>query len=64
MQVNYKRNALYLLHWQASTPVLAGAGIPLVSMGQLIAAVVADLIGGLLFFWVDQFIFTFQSLAA
>ncbi|MFZ1897331.1 hypothetical protein [Methanoregula sp.] len=33
-------------------------------MGQIVAAVVANLIGGLIFFWVDQFIFTSQSLAA
>jgi hypothetical protein len=64
MQVNYKRYGLYLLRWQASTPILAGAGILLISMGQLVAAIVANLIGGLIFFWVDQFIFTSQSLAA
>jgi hypothetical protein len=33
-------------------------------MGPWIAAIVANLIGGLIFLWVDQFIFTFQSLAA
>jgi hypothetical protein len=64
MQVNYKRYGLYLLRWQASTPILAGVGILLVTMGQLVAAIVANLIGGLIFFWVDQFIFTSQSLAA
>jgi hypothetical protein len=64
MQVNYKRYGLYLLRWQASTPILAGAGILLVSMGQLVSAIVANLIGGLIFFWVDRFIFTSQSLAA
>jgi|SRR5208337_5331196 len=62
MQVNYKRYGLYLLRWQASTPILAGVGILLASMGQLVAAIVANLIGGLIFFWVDQFIFTSQSL--
>ena len=64
MQVNYKRYGLYLLRWQASTPLLAVVGILLASMGQWIAAIVANLIGGLIFFWVDQFIFTSQSLAA
>ncbi|MFA4826294.1 MAG: hypothetical protein WC593_14175 [Methanoregula sp.] len=64
MQVNYKRYGLYLLRWQASTPILAGVGIVLASMGQWVAAIVANLIGGLIFFWVDQFIFTSQSLAA
>ena len=49
MQVNYKRYGLYLLRWQASTPILAGVGILLASMGQLVAAIVANLIGGLIF---------------
>jgi hypothetical protein len=51
MQVNYKRYGLYLLRWQASTPILAGVGILLVSIGQFVAAIVANLIGGLIFFW-------------
>ena len=33
-------------------------------MGQLVAAIVANLIGGLIFFWVDQFIFTSEGLDA
>jgi hypothetical protein len=33
-------------------------------MGQLVAAIVANLIGGLIFFWVEQVIITSQSLAA
>jgi hypothetical protein len=33
-------------------------------MGQPIADIEANPIGGLIFFWVDQFIFTSQSLAA
>ena len=64
MQINFKRYALYLLRWQASTPILAGVGILLAAMGQIVAAIVANLIGGLIFFWVDQYIFTSQSLAA
>jgi len=64
MRINFKRYALYLLRWQASTPILAGVGILLAAMGQLVAAIVANLIGGLIFFWVDQYIFTSQSLAA
>jgi hypothetical protein len=64
MQVNPKRYGLYLLRWQLSTPILAGVGIILVSMGQIISAIIANLIGGLLFFWVDRFIFTSQALAS
>ena len=54
MQINFKRYALYLLRWQASTPILAGVGIILATMGQIVAAIIANLIGGLIFFWVDQ----------
>jgi hypothetical protein len=64
MKVNYKRYGLYLLRWQASTPLLAGVALLLTSAGPLFTAIVANLIGGLIFFWVDQFIFTSQSLAA
>ncbi len=64
MSVNPKRYGLYLLRWQLSTPILAGAGIILASMGQVISAVVANLIGGLIFFWVDRFIFTSDALGA
>jgi adenine-specific DNA methylase len=64
MPVNFKRYGLYLLRWQASTPILAGVGIILASMGQIVAAIIANLIGGLIFFWVDQYIFTAQSIAA
>lgn len=63
-KINFKRYGLYLLRWQASTPILAGIGIWLASMGQIVAAIVANLIGGLIFFWIDQYIFTSQNLAA
>jgi len=62
MQVNFKRYGLYLVRWQLSTPILAGVGIILVSMGQIASAIIANLIGGLIFFWVDQFIFTSHAL--
>ena len=38
MRINFKRYALYLLRWQASTPILAGVGILLAAMGQIVAA--------------------------
>lgn len=55
-----KRFVLYLFRWQLSTPILwpvvnlLGAG-----MGSV---VVANLIGGSIFFWVDKFIFTSPTL--
>jgi hypothetical protein len=33
-------------------------------MGQLVSAIVANFIGGLIFFWVDQFILTSPALAS
>jgi hypothetical protein len=64
MQINYKRYGIYLLRWQASTPILAGVVIILAGMDPLVAVIIANLIGGLIFFWVDQYIFTCQSLEA
>ena len=64
MQVNFKRYLLYLIRWQLSTPILAAVLYFLASMSALTATIIANLIGGLIFFWVDQFIFTSQSLAA
>lgn len=64
MEVNLKRYGLYLVRWQLSTPILAGVGIVAAAYGQFFAAVLANLIGGLIFFWVDRFIFTSPVLAA
>ncbi len=51
-----RRFILYLIRWQLSTPILwlvvkrLGTGIW--------STVIANLIGGAIFFWVDRFIFT------
>jgi hypothetical protein len=45
-----------------STPILAVVLIWLVSLNQWVATAVANLIGGLIFFWVDRFIFTSSKL--
>ena len=69
-KINLKRYALYLVRWQLSTPLLA----PIVAYFKQsdaifgtredwIAAGVANLIGGLIFYWVDRFIFTSASLS-
>ena len=52
-----KKYALYLLRWQLSTPILAICLIWLAGLGELWATIVANLIGGLIFFWVDKWIF-------
>ena len=62
MGVNLKRYGLYLIRWQLSTPILAGVLYLLTDLGALTATIIANLIGGLIFFWVDRFIFTSQAL--
>ncbi len=64
MKINYKQYFLYLIRWQLSTPILAIVLIWLASAGKLAATIVANLIGGLIFFWVDKFIFTSRKLQA
>jgi hypothetical protein len=64
MELNLKRYGLYLLRWQLSTPILTATLVLLASLGKLGATIIANLIGGLIFFWVDKFIFTSQLLEA
>ena len=55
-----KKFILYLIRWQLSTPIL---WFVVKEMGtSLWATVVANLIGGAIFFWVDRFIFTSQAI--
>lgn len=60
---------LYLIRWQLSTPILA----PIVAYFKhsesmfgtredWIAATIANLIGGCIFFWVDRFIFKSKTI--
>ena len=54
-----RKLALYLLRWQLSTPILwlvvrhLGTGLG--------ATIISNLIGGMIFFWVDRFIFTSRA---
>ena len=53
-----KRYGLYLVRWQLSTPILAVCIYFLTqSLGPTLTTVIANFIGGLIFFWVDQWIF-------
>jgi len=63
VQVNLKRYGLYLFRWQLSTPILAGVLHILSSVDKVTATVIANFVGGLIFFWVDKFIFTSQHLS-
>ncbi|MCX7927796.1 MAG: hypothetical protein N2606_06660 [Candidatus Omnitrophica bacterium] len=51
-----RRFILYLVRWQLSTPIL---WLVVRNLGTGIwSTVIANLIGGVIFFWVDRFIFT------
>ena len=55
-----QRFILYLIRWQLSTPIL---WLVVRHMGaSLYATVIANLIGGAIFFWVDRFIFTSKAI--
>lgn len=51
-----KKYLLYLLRWQLSTPILAIC-LSFFNFGNFWNTVLANLIGGLIFFWVDRLIF-------
>ncbi len=53
-----QRYLLYLLRWQLSTPILAVCVVYFACLGSMWSTVIANLLGGLLFFWVDRFIFS------
>jgi hypothetical protein len=64
-----KRLFLYLIRWQLSTPILAPivawfthSGSIFGSKESWIGSAVANLIGGVIFFWIDKFIFTSSKL--
>lgn len=57
MIIMIKQYILYLLRWQLSTPILAIVLKILSNMSTLAATIIANLIGGLIFFWVDKIIF-------
>ena len=64
MKINFKRYLLYLCRWQLSTPILAVVLIWLSMLNKWVATIIANLIGGLIFFWVDRFIFKTNFLSA
>jgi hypothetical protein len=52
-----KQYLLYLTRWQLSSPILAFC-LMYLHFGVTWNTVIANLVGGLIFFWVDKFIFT------
>lgn len=57
MKKTFIQYAVYLVRWQLSTPILSIVLNLLTNMPILWATVIANFIGGLIFFWVDKFIF-------
>lgn len=57
MNTTVKQYLVYLLRWQLSTPIAATVLNLLADMPVLWATVIANLVGGLIFFWVDRKIF-------
>jgi hypothetical protein len=54
-----KQYLLYLARWQLSTPIIAIVMSWFTSQSEIqwVPSIIANLIGGLIFFWVDKFIF-------
>ena len=57
MKKLWTKYLIYLLRWQLSTPILSIVLIALDKIPTIWATVIANLIGGLIFFWVDRLIF-------
>lgn len=58
-----KKFVFYLFRWQLSTPILSVVLIWLATLNKWAAAGIANLIGGIIFFWVDKWIFKETFLA-
>lgn len=52
-----KKYLLYLLRWQLSTPILAIV-LYLLNFSEIYETIIANLIGGMIFYWVDKKIFS------
>ena len=55
--VEMKKFFLYLVRWQLSSPILAVCMVWMGGWNVAVATIVANLIGGCIFFWVDSWIF-------
>ncbi len=62
-KINWQRYGLYLIRWQLSTPILAGVLVLLSNVDKITGTVIANFIGGLIFFWIDKIIFTSDRLS-
>lgn len=56
MNKEYIRFILYLIRWQLSTAILALC-LSFLNFSTIVNTIIANLIGGIIFFWVDKYIF-------
>lgn len=59
--MNFKRFGTYLFRWQCSSPILAG--ILFLIPDPIWGTIVANFIGGSIFYWVDRWIFSSKELS-
>lgn len=52
-----KKYMLYLARWQLSTPILAVVISLLNEVNPWVSTIIANLIGGMMFFFIDRMIF-------
>lgn len=55
-----KRFIIYLMRWQLSGVILAPCIYLMKDYGSIVSAIVANLIGGIIFYWIDKLIFKSQ----
>ena len=55
-EIKMKKLILYLLRWQLSTPILATV-LYLLHTNEIVETIIANLIGGVIFFQIDKKIF-------
>jgi hypothetical protein len=53
---------LYILRWETSTPILAWCIGYFQQYSPFVRTILANLIGALIFFWIDRIIFTSKTL--
>ncbi len=57
MDINIRKFIMYLIRWQLSTPVMWVIIIYLNINSYFTKVLIANLIGGIIFFWIDMSIF-------
>jgi hypothetical protein len=55
LKILIRRYLIYIARWQFSTPIMTP--VTMIFGANIVGAVMANLVGGLIFFWIDRFIF-------